>query len=92
MLGKTHDWFVKNLGLITEPQAGVSLMEIFGNCRLLIENHGGIISYCKNNIHIRTTFGLLIVTGADLEVIFMSDQQLVITGLITCVSLERGRR
>ena len=90
MLSEAHNLFIKSLGLITEPNSGESLVEISGDQRVLVENHKGVVSYSGENVRIRTTYGLLSIAGLKLEVVFMTEQQLVITGVICGISIERG--
>ena len=90
MSGKMFDWIMNRMDLLTEPTPGTSLVEIVGDQRILIENHKGVTAYDKKNIHVKTTFGVLTITGEGLEVACMSKQQLVVTGCIACISLFRG--
>ena len=90
MPGKIFDWMMSRAELLSEPTPGTSLVEIVGDTRVLIENHKGVTSYDKKNIRIKTTFGILSVTGEDLELACMSKHQLVITGCVICLSLFRG--
>ena len=90
MPGKIFDWMMSRAELLSEPTPGTSLVEIVGDSRVLIENHKGVTSYDKKNICIKTTFGVLTVTGEGLELACMSKNQLVITGCVVSLSLFRG--
>lgn len=74
-----------------EPILGTPLVEIFGNCRVLIENHKGVIGYSACEICVRTGFGTYSVCGDKLEIASMTKHQLVIVGTIESVSLTKGR-
>ena len=78
------------LGLITEASSAISIIEIVSNHRMLIENHKGILLYNDNNIQIQTGDGAITVLGEDLELSYMSDFQIVISGRIISVSLNGG--
>ena len=68
---------------------GQPLVEIAGGTRVLIENHNGVTVYECNKIHVRVCFGELCICGSGLELARMSNCQLVITGRIDCVTLQR---
>lgn len=65
-----------------------TLSELYGNRRLLVEHHRGIVSYADGCIRIAATFGMLIAEGEDLRLCCMSRNQLVICGTIRCVRME----
>ena len=64
------------------------LVEIFDTCRLIVENHRGIISYDSLEIGVKVTYGCVHVRGQKLQIMKMTDEQLVITGVIESVMLE----
>ncbi len=71
---------------------GQSLVEIAGETRVLIENHKGVTVYECDRIHVRVSFGELCICGSGLELARMTKCQLVITGRIDCVTLQRRSR
>ncbi len=77
--------------LTDEPIPGQPLVELAGNCRVLIEHHRGVTEYGRNQISIRVKYGCVTVLGQNLELTKMTKEQLVITGCIECVRLERRR-
>lgn len=85
------DNFVLRAEMPGEPVPGQSIAEIFGDGRVLIEKHKGIISYGSDNIAVRVSYGVFSVFGSCLTVALMSSQQLVITGKITGVTLKGGK-
>lgn len=91
MSGKIFEWVMSNTDLVGEPTPGTTLVELVGSKRVLIENHKGVISYDKEKICVRSTYGCLNVLGNELLLASMSKQQLVITGCISCVSLCKER-
>lgn len=70
------------------PLPGVSLIEICGQNRILIENHRGIIAYEVRQIQIKVSFGCIVVCGQNLKLRNMSKEKLVITGKICCINLQ----
>ena len=74
--------------LVMNPR---TLVEIYGQERLLVEHHRGIVSYGNECIRIKATFGELVVEGADLRLCCMSRSQLVIRGRLLCLRLEGGQ-
>ena len=79
--------------LNTEVMPRQSLIEIYGNNRLLIENHKGILEYSNEEIVVRLKFGLVRITGERLTIALMNKCRLVICGSIGSVHLckEMGK-
>lgn len=69
---------------------GVPLVEITADCRVLVENHKGILQYDTDQILIRVKYGAVLVEGMDLALNKMTKEQLLICGRITSVRLQRG--
>ena len=67
---------------------GLSLVEICGSKRVLIENHRGIVSYECNEIRVNVKDGHICVAGEGLMISKMSKERLVIVGKIHCVKLQ----
>lgn len=78
--------------LSDEPLPGVPLVEIVGNCRVLIEGHGRITQYSCQEICVKVRRGSICVKGCALEVRCMSQQKLIITGKISGVELCQEER
>ena len=75
-----------------EPTPGQPLVEISGGCRVFVENHCGVSMYGRDEIHIKVAFGIIIVCGSGLELVYMSKQKLVISGKIDGISIRRTVR
>ena len=75
-----------------EPIPGVPLVEIAGDRRVLIEHHCGVTQYGRCRISVRVKYGSVVVIGTQLELTRMTLEQLIITGKIECVQLERSGR
>lgn len=67
-----------------------TLVELYGNERVLIEEHRGILSYGDEEIRVGTSFGAAVIQGSELRLCCMSRSQLVIRGRIACVRTEVG--
>lgn len=65
-----------------------TLVELWGQNRVLVEHHKGILRYGTEEILVGATFGALHVRGAELRLCCMSREQLFISGCITAVELE----
>ena len=78
------------LDMSAQQLPGVPIVELAGTKRVLIENHRGVIEYDSSRIRISVKFGKIDVTGSGLEICYMSRQQLIITGQIDSVQIERG--
>lgn len=79
---------LEKMDLIDEPVSGHPLIELCGNCRVLIEQHGGIMEYGPERIRIRVRFGCVAIQGFGLEICRMREKQLVIVGRIDQITLE----
>ena len=63
---------------------------LYGNERVLIEEHRGILAYGDEEIRVGTSFGVAVIQGMELRLCCMSRSQLVIRGRIACVRTEVG--
>lgn len=73
-----------------EPIPGQPLLELCGTHRALVEHHSGVTEYGENRIRVKVKFGDICIEGTNLELKRMSKGQLVISGCIQCVQLNRG--
>ena len=69
------------------PLTPVSIVEIAGDRRVLIEKHSR--AYTRETILVNVDFGYVCVCGCDLEITRMSAEQLVIQGRVDGISLRR---
>lgn len=83
---------VTAVDLNDEPMPILPLIEIAGNTRVLIEHHGGVTQYGSCRICVRVRYGAVVISGSGLELTRMTGQQLIITGKIDGVQLERNGR
>ena len=82
--------WLERLDLPDEPVPGRTVVEIAGCERVLIEKHYGVIEYGQQLISVRVTFGVVRVSGSCLELTQMTRSQLVVSGQIHGLLLERG--
>lgn len=75
-----------------EPLPGMPIVEIAGECRVLIERHGGVTEYSRERISVKVRYGTVTVCGCGLELTRMTKEQLVISGRIDSVQLQRRCR
>ena len=68
---------------------GRSIVEIADDRRVLIENHLGVREYGREKITVNVKFGFISICGNCLELRQMTKEQLVVSGKIRSVSLER---
>lgn len=76
--------------LYDEPIPNMPLVEIAGDRRVLIEHHCGVTQYGRCRISVRVKFGTIVINGAQLELSRMTGQQLIISGRIDGIALERS--
>lgn len=67
------------------------VVELGGDRRVLIEHHRKICRYTREEILVAMEYGQLRIQGQGLELAQISLAQLVITGRIDSLSLERGQ-
>lgn len=75
--------------LETEPMPAQPIIEVAGDSRVLVENHGGVRAYSSERILVNVRFGMVCVCGCGLQLMRMTKDQLVIRGRIDSVSLQR---
>ena len=64
------------------------LLELLGENRVLVENHLGVMGYSADEIKIKISSGLWIVSGADLKFLQISQNQMVIDGKINSIVIQ----
>ena len=72
------------------PLPGVPLLELADTHRVMIENHGGVSAYSDTRICVGVPSGQYTIHGCNLTLTYMSRCQLVITGKIDTILIERG--
>ena len=73
-----------------ESALQLPLVEIAGDRRVLIEHHQGVTQYGRCQIRVRVKYGSVVIEGMQLELLRMCGQQLIISGKIDAVRLERS--
>ena len=86
---KLLDKLVWAADLPEESLPGQPIVEIVGQRRVLIENHKGVIEYSDCVVRVKMKYGAVCVTGGHLELSRMTKGQLIISGSIESVKLER---
>lgn len=80
---------VDTADLAGEPLPGVPVVEIAGENRVLIERHCGVTQYSREQVCVRVRYGCICVCGDGLVLTRMSRDQLIISGRIDCVKVQR---
>lgn len=94
MVPKKHwtERLADSADLSGEPMPGVPVVELAGDRRVLIERHSGVTEYSGERICVKVHYGVVCVCGCGLELTRMTREQLVITGRIDAVQLQRRRK
>lgn len=79
----------EGMDLAGETLPGMSIAELAGDRRVLIEGHKGVTEYCRDRVTVKVGYGWLSICGCGLELRQMSKQQLVISGRIDAIQLRR---
>lgn len=69
---------------------GLPVIEIKGDSSAVIEEHRGIGAYSEEQIVILHRKGRIVISGSELSLRSMSREQIVVTGRIDHLSLERS--
>lgn len=75
------------LDLPVDAVAGLPRMELTGDREFRMENHNGILSYGREEIHIDGGRIVVQLRGRDLELKAMNGRELWITGYISQIGL-----
>ena len=67
----------------------VPIIELAGDKRVLIEHHDGVVEYDTERITILVKYGTVCIQGGDLRLKQMTKEQLVATGRIDSVQIQR---
>ena len=78
-----------HVDLAAEPLPGAPIVELAGDRRIIIERHGGVTEYGGDRVCVRVCYGIVCIIGCGLELTQMTRSQLVISGRIDCVQLQR---
>lgn len=75
--------------LPTDLVAGLAHLELLGDRQLLLEGHGGILSYSDKQIDVSAGSVTLRIVGSGLSLRSMTEYELRINGRIDSVSFVR---
>ena len=92
---QNRNWIQKladNADLSAETLPGVPIVELAGERRVLIERHQGMTEYSRERICVKVSYGMVCIYGCGLELSCMTREQLIISGRIDCVQLQRRGR
>ena len=78
-------------GLEGESLPGVTVAELAGDRRVLVESHRGVTEYSPCRVTVKVGYGELSVIGQELELRQMSKTHLVICGRIDGIELRRKK-
>ena len=81
--------WMDRLDLPDEHALARSLVEIAGCDRVLIEHHCGVVGYGCHQICVKVKFGTVTILGRNLELKRMNGEQLIVSGCIEGVQLDR---
>ena len=87
--GSIVSGFSDRVDLSDESLPACPLIEICGYGRVLLEHHKGVIEYSETQISVRVGYGTVRICGANLRICRMTEFQLVISGRIESIILDR---
>lgn len=65
-------------------------LTLIGNLQVAIDNHRGLVEYSSERVRIGMNVGQLIVTGTDLTISFVHDEDLLVTGKLKSIEFADG--
>lgn len=81
-----------HMDLPTESLPGLPIAELWGEGRVLVEHHRGILQYSREQITVKVSYGQLRICGCNLEVTLMTRDQLLVSGRVDGVAvIRRGK-
>lgn len=89
------DWMhrlTQGMDLEGESLPGMTVAELAGDSRVLVEGHRGVTEYSPCRVTVKVGYGALSVSGDGLQLRQMSRQQLVICGRIQTLELRRDEK
>ena len=75
-----------------ESLPGQCIVELMGDRRVLVEHHRGVQEYSRETIGVRVNYGVLQISGCDLELVQMTREQLIVRGTVHQLTLCRRDR
>lgn len=69
---------------------GVPLIRLVGQEEFYIENYRGILEYTNEFIRIQTKIGQIHLTGKKLEIIYYTNDEMKVTGIIEKLEYHQG--
>lgn len=91
-MGQKGNWIQRiadGTQLYGESVPGQTIIEIAGDRRILVEQHEGVVEYGIQRIRIKAKYGIICITGCQLQLKQMSREQLIVTGQIESVQIQR---
>lgn len=87
-----HHRLMTTFNIPPEVMLNLPLMMMVGGRSLILENHRGILEYSRERIRIRLVKGELTLTGRNMLIQSISDEELQIKGEITGVTMDEVNR
>lgn len=84
-LQKLKESMITKLDLPREMILDLPKVTIISNSEISIENHKGVIFFGENEIRIRTSMGIVNISGSNFEIIFVGGSTIALTGKFRAV-------
>jgi len=90
---KKNRWkekFIDIFGLPREVLLELPRLVMLGNCRLIVENHRGLLEYTEATVRIRTARAEIKISGERLNLMYMLKEEIGLEGKFTGIELPGG--
>lgn len=89
-------WIIEKISLIYKAvsykdicnDAGLPVISMLGDCEVFIENYRGILEYSSEYLKVSTKIGNIRVSGSNLVIYHMNQDEILLRGCIGKVSLK----
>lgn len=87
---KIKEELAKSLDIPRDIALNIPKITIVGDEEITIDNHKGILKFKDDLIEIKSTLGSISIKGTDFEILFISDNTIVLSGKFQ--SIEYGEK
>lgn len=69
----------------------VPKVSVVGRNKIIIENHKSILEFSKSVLRVASSIGTIYIYGDNMEVLFMGDETIVVSGTFNSLNYEEEK-
>lgn len=88
-MGKLNDFRAKiadEFNISEEVLLDIPKVSVVGRNKVIIENHKSILEFSKSVLRVASSVGTIYIAGSGMEVLFMGDETIVVSGTFNSLS------